>query len=88
MKEVLYTVKYKLPGQRLWTTVKNVRGDGIQFDVDREGATNMPLFKYLVKDDDTVIQFPLDTTVIFAPERAQAIERKMSREAKQPIQRL
>ena len=82
MREALYTVKYKMLGQRFWTKVKNVRGDGIS------PSDENPLFRYLVKDDDTVIHLPLNTAIIFAPERARAIERKMSQEAKQPIQRL
>ena len=33
-----YTVKYKLPGQRFWRKIKQVKGDGFMFDFE------LPLF--------------------------------------------
>lgn len=76
MKEI-YTVKIRQRGHRFWKKYKNVTGDHL-FDLP----------KYITLIDDTVIYFPADTEeIIFSPERAVVIEKRMSKEAGQPVQR-
>lgn len=75
MKET-YTVKYRQPGQIFWRKVKNVKGDGVQ---DK--------FRFVTREDDSIVYFSLDAEVIFPSERQAIIAHKMSKEAGQPIQR-
>jgi hypothetical protein len=71
-----YKAKYRQPGQIFWRTLRRVRGDGIG-----EG------FRFFVLEDDTMIYVSIDAEVRFPPERATSIERTMSKEAGQPVQR-
>lgn len=72
-----YTVKYRKPGSFLWTTLKRVKFDGIEPD----------LFRWFHLDDDQMVYIPLHMEVKLSKERWTAIERKMSKEAGQPIMR-
>ena len=74
---MIYTVKYRKPGSFLWTTLKRVKFDGIEPD----------LFRWFHLDYDHMIYIPLHMEVKFSKERWTAIERKMSKEAGQPIMR-
>lgn len=72
-----YTVRYRQPGQWLWRRVRNVRGDGVE-----PGQ-----FRWLALADDSLLYLSLQAEVRFPPERQQIIERKMSRDAGQPVTR-
>jgi hypothetical protein len=71
-----YTVKYLPPGCWKWRKHNNVIGDGLDAG-----------FRFLLTDDDKIIHFPLDSEVIFPPERQRIIEKKMSKEAGIPVMR-
>ena len=72
-----YTVRYRQPGQWLWRRVRNVRGDGVE-----PGQ-----FRWLALADDSILYVSLRAEVRFPPERQRIIERKMSRDAGQPVMR-
>ncbi len=73
-----YNVKYKLPNGWLWKSIKNVIGDGME---PENG------FRFFHLENDTIIHLPIYTAVIFGPERQKVIEKEMSKEIGQPIQR-
>jgi len=74
---ISYTVTYRAPGKVFWRKVKGVYGDGIEKS-----------FRFLTLEDDTQIHFPINSEVIFSPNRMRVIEKNMSRDAGQPIQKV
>ena len=81
-----YTVKYKTG--LFWKTLKNVKGDGIleheQIDGKGRVRTIMPV-RYFVLEDETNIQVPISTEVVFSKERFSSKEEKMSQAIGQDV---
>ena len=71
-----YTVKYKLPGQLFWRTIKRVKGDGI---LENRAA------RFFQLDDETRIEIPVQARFIFGKERFLAIKKNMENESGQQI---
>ena len=71
-----YTVKYKLPGQWLWRTVKRVKGDGLL----KNGQA-----RYFVLEDEARIEVPVAASFVFAKERFYVIKKLMEAESGHPI---
>jgi len=76
MAKNTYSAKVKFPGCWFWKTIKGIVGDGIERD-----------FRYIHLEDDTMIHFPYSTPIIWHPDRMKFIEKQMSKEAGQPVQR-
>ena len=73
-----YTVKYRIKGNLLWNTVKNVRGDVLPSD--------MPGFKILIIDTEEQFHIPLEGTEFwFSKERYISIKQSMEKEAGQSL---
>ena len=82
-----YTVKYMIPGQLLFRTVKSVTGDGIVTHLN-SGGTSVPLpepYRYLVIKGGGMIHLPYNSVVVFGPEREVLIARNMSKVSGQPV---
>ena len=71
-----YTVKYRVPGKFFWKKLQHVIGDGLQ-----------NTYRFFTLEDDTQVHVPLHSEIIFSPERMRVIEKNLSKEAGQPIQR-
>ena len=71
-----YTVKYKLPVQWFWRTIKRVKGDGIL----ENGAA-----RFFQLDDETRIEIPVQARFIFGKDRFLAIKKNMEKDAGQAI---
>lgn len=73
---MLYSVRYKLPGQWFFRTIKNVKGDGIMPE-----ARN----RWLILSDETRIEIPCSAVFKFSVERFMLIQSNMEKEAGQKI---
>lgn len=71
-----YTVKYMLPGQWFWRTIKRVKADGIL----ENGAA-----RFFQRDDETRIEIPVKARFFFSKERFLAIKKNMESESGQQI---
>lgn len=66
----MYEVRYQKSGDRKWTVLPNVIGDGVVYD-DRKGGTGQPLpVRYFILDDKSRIELPMNSVEIrFSPAR-------------------
>lgn len=80
-----YTVKYRQPGQWFRRTVRRVVKDG--FVTNKDGSLSSGSFRYLQTEDDRMLYFSIHAEVWFPKKRNQLVEKKVSRDAGQPIQR-
>ena len=71
---ILYSAKYRLPGDLLWSRVRRIKGDLIE-----EGK------QILFLNDGRQVHLPLDAVVIFDHRRLASIEQKMERQAGQKL---
>ncbi len=75
---MVYTVKYKMPGQFFWRKLKGVKGDGILFG----GPHNETIAsRYFIMTDDSRIEMPVSMMFIFDPLRCRVISEGIRREA-------
>jgi hypothetical protein len=74
---MLYSVKYKKPGDWFFRTIKNVKGDGIS-----EGSSRS---RYFILHDETRIELPCSCHFIFSKGRFELIKSMMEQQAGQAI---
>lgn len=69
-----YKVKYKSKNSLFWTTLKEVRGDGVMQD--------SPIaFRYFILADESRVEVPMDGTIFtFSKERHFLIKENMNKE--------
>ena len=67
---ILYTAKYRLPGDRWWTKVRKIKGDVLE-----NGK------QVLILADERQIHLPLDAVVVFSKQRFELIKEKVNKES-------
>ncbi len=72
---ILYSAKYRLPGDLCWRRVRRIKDDLLL----EKGK------QVLVLEDETQVHLPLDAVVVFHRRRFESIRRKMEAEAGQPM---
>jgi hypothetical protein len=75
--EILYTVKYRLPGQWFWRKIKNVKGDS---SIPELTNTNHP-YRIILKADGGRFEIPWTAEFVFSKEREASIAASIRREA-------
>lgn len=72
----MYSVRYKLSRSFFFKTLKNVKGDGI---IPESGN------RFFILLDETRIEIPRESIVIFSSDRFIFIRKEMEKEIGQPI---
>ena len=85
-----YTVWYKTPNQWFWRKINKVVGEGIehQFYDEQGRLVHRPPFRFIVCEDDTQYQIPVDSLLKFCPRRVKVIEKELKRESGGIAQRM
>jgi hypothetical protein len=73
---MLYSVKYKKPGSLFFSSLKNVKGDGVC-----EGAQS----RFFILSDETRIELPCSCQFIFSSQRFLVIKNMLDQQAGQTI---
>ena len=67
---ILYSVKYRFPGESRWTKVRKVKGDTIESGM-----------RILFLHDESQIHLPLEAVVMFSKQRFELIKEKANKES-------